>query len=61
MELDCRRGRRKEYTIFAEAGERPGVGFLNENRTRSWNRSENFSFYRNGIINFIKFKFSLNG
>jgi len=27
----------------------PGVGFLNENRTRSWSRSENFSFYRSRI------------
>jgi len=40
-----RSGLRKESTIFAEAG--TGVGFFNENRTRSW--SENFSFYRSGI------------
>jgi len=41
-EPECRSGLRKESTIFAEAGARPGVGFLTENRTRS--RSENFSF-----------------
>jgi len=48
-------------TIFAEAGAGPGVGFLNENWTRSWSRSENLSFYMSRIIYFIKFKFSLNG
>jgi len=39
----------KESTIFAEAGAGPGVGFLNKNRTRSWSRSENFSFCRSRI------------
>jgi len=60
-EAECQSGLRKESTIFAEAGAGPGVGFLNENWTRSWNKSENFSFYRSRIINFIKFKLSLNG
>ena len=58
-EPECRSGLRKESTIFAEAGEGPGVGFLNEIRTRS--RSENFSFDRSRIINFFNLKFSLNG
>ena len=48
-----RNGLRKESTIFAEAGAGAGVGFLNENRTRSWSRSDNFSFYRSRIMNFI--------
>jgi len=39
-----RSGLRKESTIFAEAGAGPGVGIFNENQTRSWTRSENFSF-----------------
>ena len=56
---ECRSKFRKESTIFAEAGPGPGVKFLNENRTRS--RSENFSFYRSRIIDFIKFKLPLNG
>jgi len=56
-----RSGLRRESTIFAKAGAGSGVRFLNENRTRSWSWSENFSFYRFRIINFIKFKFSLNG
>jgi len=43
--------------FFAEAGTGPGVGFLNENRSRS----EIFSFYRSRIIDFIKFRLSLNG
>jgi len=50
-----RSGLRKQSTIFAEAGAGPGGGFLNENRSRSW--SENFSFCRSRIINFIKFNF----
>ena len=58
---ECRSGLRKESTIFAEAGTWPGGGFWNENRTRSWSRSDNFSFYRSRIMNFIKFEFSLNG
>jgi len=58
-EPECRCGLRKEYTIFAEAGTGPGVGFLNENWTR--NRSENFSFYSSRTIYSIKFKLSLNG
>ena len=60
-EPECRSRLRKESTIFAKAEVGPGVGFLNENRTRSWSRSENLSFYRSWIISFIKFKFSLNG
>jgi len=48
----------KEYTNFAEVAAGPGVGFLYENRTQSW--SENLSFYRSRIIDFIKFKLSLN-
>jgi len=58
-EPESRSGLRKESTIFAETG--AGPGFLNENRTWSWSRSENFSFCRSQIIIFIKFKFSLNG
>ena len=50
-----------ESTNFSKAGAGPGVGFLNENKTRNWSRSENFSFYRSWMINFIKFNFSLNG
>jgi len=53
----CRSGLRKESTIFAEAGAGPGVGFLNENRIRSWSRSENFSFCRSRIIYFVKYNF----
>jgi len=34
-EPECRSGLRKESTIFAKAEGGPGVGFLNENRTRS--------------------------
>jgi len=60
-EPECWSRLRKEFTIFSEAGAGPGVGFLNENRTRSWSRSDNFSFCRSRIINFMKFKFSLNG
>jgi len=56
-EPECRSGLRKESTIFAEAGAGPGVGFFNENRTRSWSRSENLSLYRSRIMNFIKFNF----
>jgi len=59
-EPERRSGLRKESTIFSEARAEPRVGFLNENRIRSWNSSENFSFYRSRIINFIKLKFSLN-
>jgi len=51
----CRSGLQKEPTIFTEAGAGHGVGFLNENRTRSWSKSENFCFYRSRIINFIKY------
>jgi len=54
-EPEKRGGLRMESTILAEAGAVSGVGFLNENRTRSWSRSENFSFYSSRIINFIKF------
>jgi len=54
-------GLRKKSTIFVEAGAGPGFGFLNEKRTRSRSKSENFSFYRSRIIDFIKFKLSLNG
>jgi len=49
-EPECRSRLRKELTIFAEAGAGPGVGFLIENRTRSWSRSDNFSFYRSRIL-----------
>jgi len=52
-EPECRSGLREESTIFAEAGAGPGVGLLNENRTRSWSRSANFSFYRSRTIDFI--------
>ena len=61
MEPECRSGFWKESTIFPEAGAGLGVAFLNENRIRSWSRSENFSFYRTRIVNLITFKFSLNG
>jgi len=56
-EPESRSGLRKESPIFAEAGAEPGLGFLNENRTR--NRSEIFSFYRCRTTDFIKFKLSL--
>jgi len=48
-EPEKRGGLRMESTILAEAGAVSGVGFLNENRTRSWSRSENFSFYSSRI------------
>jgi len=52
-ERECRSDLREESTIFAEAGAGLGVGFLNENWTRSWTRSENSTFYRTRIIYFI--------
>jgi len=53
-EPECRSGLRKESAIFAEVGAGLGVGFLNEIRSRSWNRRENFSFHRSRMFNFIK-------
>jgi len=56
-EPECRSRLRKEFTIFTEAGAGPGVGFLIENRTRSWSRSENYSFYRSRILILLNLNF----
>ena len=54
-EPKCRSRLGKGFTIFAESGAGPGVGFLIENR--SWSRSENFSFYRSRILILLNLNF----
>jgi len=51
--LWSRSGLRQKTTIFAKTRAGPGVWFFNENRTRSRNRSENFSFYRSQTTDLI--------